>query len=116
MAEFQNYRCKQKTKVPSKKKGYSSKCASLVKEQRARLYILRRCATMLLCWKLLAMHGLPAQLGSTSLWICHFSLLCSFFFYPFEISQWVFMEKGEFYGHPQCCFSTIYDVGKEFSN
>ncbi|KAI4355343.1 hypothetical protein L6164_004124 [Bauhinia variegata] len=39
-------------KVPTKRKGYgiSSKCASLVKEQRARLYILRRCATMLLCW------------------------------------------------------------------
>ncbi|ESW11042.1 hypothetical protein PHAVU_009G260600 [Phaseolus vulgaris] len=30
--------------------GFSNKCASLVKEQRARLYILRRCATMLLCW------------------------------------------------------------------
>ncbi|GMQ07905.1 hypothetical protein CsSME_00051896 [Camellia sinensis var. sinensis] len=30
--------------------GFSRKCASLVKEQRARIYILRRCATMLLCW------------------------------------------------------------------
>ncbi|XP_042508550.1 small polypeptide DEVIL 22-like [Macadamia integrifolia] len=30
--------------------GFSSRCASLVKEQRARIYILRRCATMLLCW------------------------------------------------------------------
>ncbi|KAJ1408335.1 hypothetical protein SESBI_23617 [Sesbania bispinosa] len=50
MAELQNY--KQGAKVPSKRKGYgiSRKCASLVKEQRARLYILRRCATMLLCW------------------------------------------------------------------
>ncbi|CAJ1976055.1 unnamed protein product [Sphenostylis stenocarpa] len=28
--------------------GFSNKCASLVKEQRARIYILRRCATMLL--------------------------------------------------------------------
>ncbi|ONM33212.1 ROTUNDIFOLIA like 8 [Zea mays] len=25
--------------------------ASLVKEQRARLYIVRRCVTMLLCWR-----------------------------------------------------------------
>ncbi|KAG4937964.1 hypothetical protein AAZX31_16G014000 [Glycine max] len=55
MAEFQNYnKCKQVTNkvVQAKRKGYgiSSKCASLVKEQRARLYILRRCATMLLCW------------------------------------------------------------------
>ncbi|KAK7285706.1 hypothetical protein RJT34_20484 [Clitoria ternatea] len=33
-----------------KRHGFSNKCASLVKEQRARLYILRRCATMLLCW------------------------------------------------------------------
>ncbi|KAE8646485.1 hypothetical protein Csa_015850 [Cucumis sativus] len=30
--------------------GFSRRCASLVKEQRARIYILRRCATMLLCW------------------------------------------------------------------
>ncbi|KAL8043560.1 hypothetical protein ABFX02_09G126900 [Erythranthe guttata] len=30
--------------------GFTRKCASLVKEQRARIYILRRCATMLLCW------------------------------------------------------------------
>ncbi|RDX87472.1 hypothetical protein CR513_31049, partial [Mucuna pruriens] len=41
---------KQGTKIPGKRKGegFSNKCASLVKEQRARLYILRRCATMLL--------------------------------------------------------------------
>ncbi|KAJ8756223.1 hypothetical protein K2173_024770 [Erythroxylum novogranatense] len=44
-------------KAPSKKKGYSgftNKCACLVKEQRARIYILRRCATLLLCWHI---HG-----------------------------------------------------------
>lgn len=29
--------------------GFTRKCASLFKEQRARIYILRRCATMLLC-------------------------------------------------------------------
>ncbi|KAL3375759.1 hypothetical protein AABB24_006956, partial [Solanum stoloniferum] len=33
-----------------KKNNISRKCASLIKEQRARIYILRRCATMLLCW------------------------------------------------------------------
>ncbi|CAL9220811.1 unnamed protein product [Arabidopsis halleri] len=33
---------------------FTSKCISLVKEQRARLYILRRCATMLCCWYI---HG-----------------------------------------------------------
>lgn len=48
MAELQNYKSKQGAK--RKGHGISSKCASLVKEQRARLYILRRCATMLLCW------------------------------------------------------------------
>ncbi|KAJ1390782.1 hypothetical protein SESBI_37189 [Sesbania bispinosa] len=43
---------KEGVKVTAKRKGngFSNKCASLVKEQRARLYILRRCATMLLCW------------------------------------------------------------------
>ncbi|XP_039144819.1 uncharacterized protein LOC120282133 [Dioscorea cayenensis subsp. rotundata] len=35
-------------------KGFTRRCASLVKEQRARIYILRRCATMLLCWYI---HG-----------------------------------------------------------
>ena len=52
MAELQNYKYKERSKVPAKRKGHgiSTKCASLVKEQRARLYILRRCATMLLCW------------------------------------------------------------------
>lgn len=46
MVELRQY------KSPAKRKGYgfTSKCASLVKQQRARIYILRRCATMLLCW------------------------------------------------------------------
>lgn len=29
--------------------GFTRKCASMLKEQRARIYILRRCATMLCC-------------------------------------------------------------------
>lgn len=29
---------------------FSRKCARLVKEQRARFYIMRRCVTMLICW------------------------------------------------------------------
>ncbi|XP_072980631.1 small polypeptide DEVIL 19-like [Typha angustifolia] len=35
-------------------KGFTRRCANLVKEHRARIYILRRCATMLLCWYI---HG-----------------------------------------------------------
>ncbi|OAY74542.1 hypothetical protein ACMD2_10702 [Ananas comosus] len=30
---------------------FSRRCASLIKEQRARFYIMRRCVTMLLCWR-----------------------------------------------------------------
>ncbi|KAH7855146.1 hypothetical protein Vadar_021741 [Vaccinium darrowii] len=30
---------------------FSRKCARLVKEQRARFYIMRRCVTMLICWR-----------------------------------------------------------------
>ncbi|URE42685.1 DVL family [Musa troglodytarum] len=30
---------------------FSSRFASLVKEQRARFYIMRRCVTMLICWR-----------------------------------------------------------------
>ncbi|PRQ51782.1 hypothetical protein RchiOBHm_Chr2g0148241 [Rosa chinensis] len=37
-------------KTKRSRRGFSGKCAALVKEQRARIYILRRCATMLLCW------------------------------------------------------------------
>ncbi|KAK1299062.1 hypothetical protein QJS10_CPB14g00639 [Acorus calamus] len=30
---------------------FTRRCASLVKEQRARFYIMRRCVTMLVCWR-----------------------------------------------------------------
>ncbi|GKV52904.1 hypothetical protein SLEP1_g59457 [Rubroshorea leprosula] len=59
MAEFlvQQYNNYEVVKGPEKRKsqrGFSAKCASLVKQQHARIYILRRCATMLLCWYI---HG-----------------------------------------------------------
>ncbi|KAF3456988.1 hypothetical protein FNV43_RR01645 [Rhamnella rubrinervis] len=41
-----------KTGTPVKRSkglGFTRKCATLVREQRARIYVLRRCATMLLC-------------------------------------------------------------------
>uniref|UniRef100_A0A6N2N472 Uncharacterized protein n=1 Tax=Salix viminalis TaxID=40686 RepID=A0A6N2N472_SALVM len=41
------------TRSPAKKKkrhGFTRKCSSLVQDQRARIYVFRRCATMLLCW------------------------------------------------------------------
>ncbi|KAI3777641.1 hypothetical protein L1987_47442 [Smallanthus sonchifolius] len=41
-------------KTKRKGNGITTKCATLVKKQRARIYILRRCATMLLCWYI---HG-----------------------------------------------------------
>lgn len=34
-----------------RRSSFTRKCASLVKEQRARFYIMRRCVTMLLCWR-----------------------------------------------------------------
>ncbi|CAN6485656.1 unnamed protein product [Victoria cruziana] len=37
-----------------KQRRFSRRCSRLVKEQKARLYILRRCATMLVCWYI---HG-----------------------------------------------------------
>ncbi|XP_044485504.1 small polypeptide DEVIL 22-like [Mangifera indica] len=49
--KLQQFKCEAKKR---KGHGFSTKCASLVKEQRARIYILRRCATMLLCWYI---HG-----------------------------------------------------------
>ncbi|KAK9284021.1 hypothetical protein L1049_012280 [Liquidambar formosana] len=30
---------------------FTRKCARLVKEQRAKFYIMRRCVTMLICWR-----------------------------------------------------------------
>ncbi|KAL7585561.1 small polypeptide DEVIL 11 [Lactuca sativa] len=30
---------------------FTRKCARLVKEQRARFYIMRRCVSMLVCWR-----------------------------------------------------------------
>ncbi|CAM8952179.1 hypothetical protein QQ045_017255 [Rhodiola kirilowii] len=34
-----------------KRCAFTRKCAKLVKEQRARFYIMRRCVTMLICWR-----------------------------------------------------------------
>ncbi|KAK9281693.1 hypothetical protein L1049_004597 [Liquidambar formosana] len=49
--QLQQYNeCGAKATAKRKGHGFTRKCASLVKEQRARIYILRRCATMLLCW------------------------------------------------------------------
>nr|DAD28534.1 TPA_asm: hypothetical protein HUJ06_030002 [Nelumbo nucifera] len=31
-------------------RSFGQRCSRLVKEQRARFYILRRCVTMLVCW------------------------------------------------------------------
>ncbi|KAF6137824.1 hypothetical protein GIB67_040532 [Kingdonia uniflora] len=39
------------TTTPLKRCAFTRKCASLVKEQRARFYIMRRCVTMLVCWR-----------------------------------------------------------------
>ncbi|GMH04264.1 hypothetical protein Nepgr_006103 [Nepenthes gracilis] len=37
---------------PSNKRcAFTRKCARLVKEHRARFYIVRRCVTMLICWR-----------------------------------------------------------------
>ncbi|KAL5980720.1 hypothetical protein ACLOJK_028629 [Asimina triloba] len=30
--------------------GFAKRCTTIVKQQRTRFYILRRCITMLLCW------------------------------------------------------------------
>ncbi|KAK8515031.1 hypothetical protein V6N13_121980 [Hibiscus sabdariffa] len=35
----------------SKRCAFTRKCAKLVREQRARFYIMRRCVIMLICWR-----------------------------------------------------------------
>lgn len=40
--------CSRNLRVPCK--SFRRKCNRLVKEQRARFYILRRCVIMLVCW------------------------------------------------------------------
>jgi len=39
------------TSTTQRKCAFARKCARLVKEQRARFYIMRRCVTMLICWR-----------------------------------------------------------------
>ncbi|MFS7957939.1 hypothetical protein Hanom_Chr07g00672381 [Helianthus anomalus] len=39
------------TTVSHRRCAFTRKCARLVKEQRARFYIMRRCVTMLVCWR-----------------------------------------------------------------
>lgn len=50
-------------KTKRKGNGITSKCATLIKKQRARLYIARRCATMLFCWYI---HGEDWSISSAS--------------------------------------------------
>ncbi|RYR46349.1 hypothetical protein Ahy_A07g032084 isoform B [Arachis hypogaea] len=40
-----------RNKNNNNKCAFATKCARLVKEQRARFYIMRRCVTMLICWR-----------------------------------------------------------------
>ncbi|XP_020677478.1 uncharacterized protein LOC110096054 [Dendrobium catenatum] len=35
----------------ARSRSFTGRCAHLVKEQRARFYIMRRCVTMLICWR-----------------------------------------------------------------
>ncbi|KAK8501574.1 hypothetical protein V6N13_027215 [Hibiscus sabdariffa] len=35
----------------SKRCAFTRKCSKLVREQRARFYIMRRCVVMLICWR-----------------------------------------------------------------
>ncbi|KAK4798620.1 hypothetical protein SAY86_030946 [Trapa natans] len=35
----------------SRRCSFTRKCSMLVREQRARFYIMRRCVTMLICWR-----------------------------------------------------------------
>ncbi|CAN8254513.1 unnamed protein product [Cochlearia groenlandica] len=37
-------------KKHGKRYGFTRKCGRLVREQRARFYIMRRCVIMLICW------------------------------------------------------------------
>ncbi|PHT54376.1 hypothetical protein CQW23_08838 [Capsicum baccatum] len=50
MATF-NYQKKSSSSTHNKRCAFTRKCASLVKEQRAKFYIMRRCVTMLICWR-----------------------------------------------------------------
>ncbi|KAF7820161.1 DEVIL-like protein [Senna tora] len=45
---------KQRNKSPIR--SFGRRCSLLVKEQRARFYILRRCVVMLVCWQDSADH------------------------------------------------------------
>ncbi|XP_022764525.1 uncharacterized protein LOC111309783 [Durio zibethinus] len=46
-----SFMIKNSSSSSSKRWAFTRKCARLVKEQRARFYIMRRCVTMLICWR-----------------------------------------------------------------
>ncbi|THU51502.1 hypothetical protein C4D60_Mb06t31720 [Musa balbisiana] len=50
------------------RRGLAGRCAALVKEQRARIYILRRCATLLLCCSTVLGLGLSAPALQAQRW------------------------------------------------
>ncbi|KAK4759993.1 hypothetical protein SAY87_023124 [Trapa incisa] len=42
---------KPSSSVEHRRCSFTRKCSRLVREQRARFYIMRRCVTMLICWR-----------------------------------------------------------------
>jgi len=44
-------RARAASRGPAARSSASRRLASMVREQRARFYIMRRCVTMLVCWK-----------------------------------------------------------------
>ncbi|XP_074316201.1 small polypeptide DEVIL 16-like [Silene latifolia] len=42
---------KENNNVEGESKSFNKKCSHVVKKQRAKFYIVRRCVAILLCWR-----------------------------------------------------------------
>ncbi|XP_047329631.1 small polypeptide DEVIL 11 [Impatiens glandulifera] len=51
MSKKEGSRSSRSSKSNQRRCSFTRRCARLVKEQRARFYIMRRCVTMLICWR-----------------------------------------------------------------
>ena len=80
VAQLNHNKCFTKTSTPAKRSkghGFTRKCATLVREQRAGICVLRCCATMLLCWYIE---------GDDQIQHAYINILINFFPYFFSIS------------------------------
>lgn len=106
---------------PSSPQSFSRRCANLAKERRAKFYIIRRCVTMLMCWRDYPWFIAPPE-QHTLLFLIFFSLFfLEIFHFRGEISKlvasmYIFLSAEKFsILDGSICAKIIGKMGRNFT-